>query len=89
MFSTTTKEENDVTCDIILWKTERASFKEFREKALVNCQCHPIPPYVTLLLIHFSVYFLAFIPLYDCEKRVMNDKYVRSCTYIDIFYIAL
>lgn len=29
--------------------------------------------------------FLAFIPVYDYEKRVMNDKYA-SCVYIDIVY---
>lgn len=44
--------------------------------------------YVTLLFdsfpFFFSIHFLAFIPVYDYEKRVMNDKYVR--VYIDIVY---
>lgn len=36
---------------------------------------------VTLLVIRTSIHFLAFIPVYDYEKRVMNDKYVRVYRY--------
>lgn len=40
---------------------------------------------VTLLFDSILIHFLAFIPVYDYEKRVMNDKYA-SCVYIDIVY---
>lgn len=32
-------------------------------------------------LLSLLIHFLAFIPLYDYEKRVMNDKYVRVYRY--------